>query len=500
MANEKSCPICGKPLGESGLEGLCPECMLKAGFPTGTEPRTGGGGSSFAAPSVEAVRKLFPHLEVIEMVGRGGMGAVYKARQKKLDRLVALKILPPGIGDDRAFADRFVREAKALAKLNHSNIVTLYEFDQADGLFYFIMEFVDGVNLRQLLQAGRLAPREALAIVPQICDALQYAHDHGIVHRDIKPENILLDRKGQVKVADFGVARLMGVDSLSPSDGERAGLPSVGSAEEGERGEPLSASVSLTEAGKVMGTPQYMAPEQKTNPTEVDHRADIYSLGVVFYQMLTGELPGKRIEPPSRKVHLDVRLDEVVLRALEKDPARRYQQANVLKTEVETVVTSPLDATTEQTPVGRAGVLSLSPFPKLLPGERVVDFRGCIWRLSGKSVPSYRLFFSLPPLWRAALHVTDRRLVVVANAFWLINQEFSVWFREDAQTRNHEFLKDASAGKNSFGSYVEVISENKSARWYRSRRARTRIYARDSELLVKTVLGAVKGEVAQAPA
>jgi serine/threonine protein kinase len=279
---------------------------------------------------VEEVRKLFPHLEVIEMIGRGGMGAVYKARQKELDRVVALKILPPGVGDDPAFCDRFVHEAKALAKLNHPNIVALYEFDQADGLYYFIMEFVDGVNLRQLLQAGRLAPREALAIVPQICDALQYAHDQGIVHRDIKPENILLDRKGQVKVADFGVARLMGVDSLSPSEGERAG----------ERGQSLSASMSLTEAGKVMGTPQYMAPEQKERPTEVDHRADIYSLGVVFYQMLTGEMPGKRIETPSsrmRGIHLDVRLDEVVLRALEKEPALRYQQASEFKTQVETI-------------------------------------------------------------------------------------------------------------------------------------------------------------------
>jgi serine/threonine protein kinase len=232
---------------------------------------------------VEEVRKLFPHLEVIELIGRGGMGAVYKARQKELDRLVALKILPPGIGDDRAFADRFVREAKALAKLNHSNIVTLYEFDHTDGLFYFMMEFVDGVNLRQLLQAGRLAPREALAIVPQICDALQYAHDHGVVHRDIKPENILLDRKGRVKVADFGVARLMGIEGETPS---------------GEGGPGASASMSLTEAGKVMGTPQYMAPEQVAHPAEVDHRADIYSLGIVFYQMLTGELPGHRIEAP----------------------------------------------------------------------------------------------------------------------------------------------------------------------------------------------------------
>jgi len=213
MDTMPTCPSCGKLLEPSAPKGLCQECLLKAGFPTGTEAVTGGAGESrFVAPSVEEVRKLFPHLEVIELIGRGGMGAVYKARQKELDRLVALKILPPGIGDDRAFADRFVREAKALANLNHPNIVTLYEFDQADGLYYFMMEFVDGVNLRQLLQAGRLAPREALAIVPQICDALQYAHDQGIVHRDIKPENILLDRRGRVKVADFGVARLMGVE------------------------------------------------------------------------------------------------------------------------------------------------------------------------------------------------------------------------------------------------------------------------------------------------
>ena len=147
------------------------------------------------------------------------MGAVYKARQKELDRIVALKILPPGIGRDSAFADRFTREARALARLNHSNVVTLYEFGRANGLFFFLMEFVDGVNLRQLLNAGRLSAREALVIVPQICDALQYAHDQGIVHRDIKPENILLDRKGRVKVADFGLARLMGLEAEASASG-----------------------------------------------------------------------------------------------------------------------------------------------------------------------------------------------------------------------------------------------------------------------------------------
>ncbi len=265
------------------------------------------------------------------------MGAVYKARQKQLDRIVALKILPPGIGEEPAFAERFAREARALARLNHPNVVTLYEFGQADGLFYFLMEFVDGVSLRQLFHAGRIAAREALAIVPQICDALQYAHDQGIVHRDIKPENILLDRRGRVKVADFGLARLMNLETETRIPG-------------GE--EMISGSVSLTEAGKVMGTPQYMAPEQVETPLDVDHRADIYSLGVVLYQMLTGELPGKRIEPPSKKIRLDVRLDKVVLLALEKEPARRYQQASQVKQEVETIAETQRAGLTETEPIG----------------------------------------------------------------------------------------------------------------------------------------------------
>ncbi|MDD5349250.1 MAG: serine/threonine-protein kinase [Chthoniobacteraceae bacterium] len=263
---------------------------------------------------------LFPQLEILEFIGQGGMGAVYKARQRELDRVVALKILPPGIGDAPAFAERFAREAKALAKLNHPGIVTIHDFGRTDGLYYFLMEYVDGVNLRQLLQNGRVSAREALAIVPQICDALQFAHDHGIVHRDIKPENILMDRLGRVKVADFGLAKLVGAENEAvQATGATADSP------------------DLTEAGKIMGTPQYMSPEQIQTPGEVDHRADIFALGVVFYQMLTGELPGKQIEPPSKKVRIDVRLDEVVLRALERNPALRYQQASILKTQVETI-------------------------------------------------------------------------------------------------------------------------------------------------------------------
>jgi len=301
--------------------GLCPECLIKAGFPTGAGSDTGSmSHPAFVPPAVEEIARLFPQLEILELIGRGGMGAVYKARQKQLNRLVALKILPPGIDNEPAFAERFTREARALAQLNHPNIVTLYEFGETSGQFYFLMEFVDGVNLRQLLTSSRVSPREALAIVPQICDALQFAHDQGIVHRDIKPENILLDRRGRVKVADFGLAKLVGVENEPTADG---GVPSV--------------SPELTVSGKIMGTPNYMAPEQVHHPAEVDHRADIYALGVVFYQMLTGELPGRKIEAPSKKVQIDVRLDEVVLRAMEKKPGLRYQQVSEVKMMVENI-------------------------------------------------------------------------------------------------------------------------------------------------------------------
>jgi tRNA A-37 threonylcarbamoyl transferase component Bud32 len=321
MPDGNQCPQCGTPLPAGALAGLCPACLLKMGASADTA--TNAQGKPFTPPSVTELAAKFSQLEILEFIGKGGMGAVYKARQKELDRVVALKILPPGIGDDPAFAERFAREAKALAKLNHPGIVTIYDFGRVDGLFYFLMEFVDGVNLRQLLHAGRVSPREALAIVPQICDALQFAHDQGIVHRDIKPENILLDRRGRVKVADFGLAKLVGAgDEPAAGGGTAAGSP------------------VLTESGKVMGTPSYMAPEQVEHPNEVDNRADIYALGVVFYQMLTGELPGKRIEPPSKKVHIDVRLDEVVLRALEKEPELRYQQVSEVKTCVETIVGS----------------------------------------------------------------------------------------------------------------------------------------------------------------
>ena len=308
----KPCPSCGRALPAGALAGLCPACLLAQGAQT--DPGGPADAPRFVPPPVEAIAKLFPQLEVLGLLGAGGMGAVYKARQPVLDRMVALKVLPAGGSNAANFAERFNREARALARLSHPNIVAVHEFGQVEGLHFFLMEFVEGTNLRQLEQAERLSPRVALQLIPQICDALQYAHDEGVVHRDIKPENVLVDRKGRVKIADFGLAKILGRD---PS------------------------AQRLTLEGQVMGTPHYMAPEQVERPLAVDHRADIYSLGVVFYEMLTGDLPLGKFSPPSSKVQVDVRFDEIVLRALENDPARRYQQVSEVKSQVATVVGTP---------------------------------------------------------------------------------------------------------------------------------------------------------------
>jgi serine/threonine protein kinase len=183
------------------------------------------------------------------------------------------------------------------------------------------MEFVDGVNLRQAMRASRFTPEQALGIVPKICEALQYAHDEGVLHRDIKPENILLDAKGRVKLADFGIAK------LAESESRPAGSPTN--------------VQTLTQAGAALGTPYYMAPEQRDTPSKVDHRADIYSLGVVFYELLTGELPVGVFVPPSAKSAADPRVDAIVAQSLQKERERRQHSAAEVKTQVEAVTTSP---------------------------------------------------------------------------------------------------------------------------------------------------------------
>ena len=300
------CPKCGANIPKSAPHGLCPKCvMADVAEATQEDTRMSKG---LQIPDSRRLAEAFPDLEIKELIGRGGMGFVYRARQTKLERDVALKVLPESLASDPAFAERFSREGRLLAKLNHSNIVTVFDFGQSGPFFFLLMEFVDGVNLRQAMRAGKFTPEQALNVVPKICEALQYAHDKDVLHRDIKPENILMDAAGQVKIADFGIAKMVG-DSTTNS--------------------------GLTVSGANIGTPHYMAPEQVESSSKVDHRADIYSVGVVFYELLTGELPLGRFEAPSNRTTLDARLDEIVLRALERDRERRQQRADEIKTQVE---------------------------------------------------------------------------------------------------------------------------------------------------------------------
>jgi len=276
-----------------------------------------------APPSPADVAPLFPQLEVLGLIGRGGMGIVYKARHKALDRLVALKILPWHPDRPPTFAERFEREARALARLQHAGIVAVHDSGRIGDYHYLVMEYVDGPNLRQAVAHtgwleglpngqtrpavidGHVTPSVAAQIITEVCQALQYAHGQGVIHRDIKPENILYS--GKFKVADFGLAKLI---APGPLDRE------------------------LTGTSQAMGTLNYMAPEQLERPQEVDHRADVYAVGVVLYELLTGKLPRGSFPPPSRTPGVPASFDAVVVKALAQAPAERYASAEALSTDL----------------------------------------------------------------------------------------------------------------------------------------------------------------------
>lgn len=344
-----TCPKCHTPIPADAPEGLCPACIL-SGVANGTDAEQKPG-ARHSVPTLESVAAAFPHLTIIELIGFGGMGVVYKARQPHLDRTVALKILPKTLATDPAFVERFQREARFLARLNHPNIVSVYDFGESAGFCFLIMEYVDGVNLRTAMQTGRFSSKEALSLVPKICEALQFAHDNGVLHRDIKPENILLDSQGRVKLADFGIAKLMGVSEGQPRE------------------------ATLTEDGSRLGTAHYMAPEQIEHPSEVDHRADIYSLGVIFYELLTGELPLGRFASPSAKNDVDARVDAIVLRALAKERELRQQSASEVKTQVECLGTS------HRSPLNQPQAAPKVPRPSLPVWARRLAwvFLGCVF-------------------------------------------------------------------------------------------------------------------------
>ncbi len=260
---------------------------------------------------------MLPKYEVKSLLGRGGMGAVYLGRQDALDRPVAIKILPPGLEQiDPAYGARFRQEAMSLAKLNHPGIVAVYDFGCTEqGLWYIVMEYVDGTDVAQMLaKKGQLSSQDAMAITAHVCDALQYAHARGIIHRDIKPANIMVGYNGVVKVADFGLARM-------------------------NRGEQSS----LTQSGMAMGTMHYIAPEALILGNTVDHRADIYAMGVMLYQMLTGDLPRGMFELPSHKVAgLDPRYDKIITRTLQSDREQRYPSVKDLRHDLDAILTEPV--------------------------------------------------------------------------------------------------------------------------------------------------------------
>jgi tRNA A-37 threonylcarbamoyl transferase component Bud32 len=251
-----------------------------------------------------ATPKKIGKYEIVGEISRGGMGIVYKGYQRELDRHVAIKVISPQLLEHSEFVERFFREAKALARLNHPHIVQVYDADRDGNTVFMVMELIEGKSLRTLIKQGKMPSEESLKLIPQICDALDYAHTQGIVHRDIKPENILITYRGDVKIADFGLAVLFTSDPNTPR---------------------------LTSADALLGTYDYMAPEQRQASANVDHRADLYALGVVMYEMLTGRLPVGRVEPPSKASGTPARVDDVVFRALEQDPAKRWSRAKEIR-------------------------------------------------------------------------------------------------------------------------------------------------------------------------
>ncbi|HRK15342.1 MAG TPA: protein kinase [Prosthecobacter sp.] len=285
--------------------------------PDSPPPRTTGGNWRWEPPSPEELQKLMPGYTIEKLLGRGGMGAVYRGIQMNLDRPVAIKILPPGVEkEDSSFAERFKNEAKLMAKLNHPAVVSVHDFGATQGgQLYFAMEYVDGSDVSQMIAAqGKLPPDHALAITAHVCDALAAAHELGIVHRDIKPANVLINMKGQVKVADFGLAKVE---------------------EPGQHG--------FTKTGYAMGTPDFVAPEALMLGMAIDGRADIYAVGVMLYQMLTGNIPRGAFKSAAQLVPgLDPRFDAIITKAMQSAREDRHQSAAELRRELDVILTVPL--------------------------------------------------------------------------------------------------------------------------------------------------------------
>jgi hypothetical protein len=272
------------------------------------------------------------------LIGAGGMGNVYRARDTRLGRTVALKLLPPALLVDAEHKRRLLQEAKAASALNHPNIVTLFDIGEDRGIEFLVLEYVAGRPLNEVIAQGRLTTSDILRYGAQIASALAAAHAAGIIHRDIKPANIVVTPESHVKVLDFGVAKL-----LEPMDGNTVAETQAGPAHSAD--------------GAVVGTVSYMSPEQARG-TVVDSRSDLFSLGLVLYEMATGRLPipgaslgqvlgsgDTRIPPPSAiRRDMPLALSSAIVRLLERDPARRFQSAGEVRATLETIAAPPVAA------------------------------------------------------------------------------------------------------------------------------------------------------------
>lgn len=294
------CQACGAELSQSGLGGHCPACLLQLAL----DPE----------PELPPEREI-SHYVLLEKLGRGGMGEVYRARDTRLNRQVAIKFLPEDVASHPEALRRFEREARTASSLNHPNICTLYDFGEEGGRPYIVMEVIEGETLQERLDRGPLPLNEALKLARQLADALEAAHSNGVVHRDVKPSNIIIDKRGNAKILDFGIACWVG---------------------------PLAEEASSswkTQTGSILGTIPYMSPEQLSGE-KVDHRTDLFSLGAVIFKMISGQHPFKRRttvatmkaiceDPaPSLSEHCDSpQLDRLLGRLLEKNPERRLSSA-----------------------------------------------------------------------------------------------------------------------------------------------------------------------------
>jgi tRNA A-37 threonylcarbamoyl transferase component Bud32 len=320
-----------------------------------------------------------------EIIGRGGMGVVYKATQLSLGRPVALKLLPEEVTENRQFLDRFEREVDILARLAHPNIVTVFERGEVDGRPYIAMEYVRGTSLREVVRSTPRPPAEALLIVRSILSALEHAHGEGIVHRDIKPENVLVAPGGIVKVADFGLSRLM----------------------EGDL------ETRLTKTHVALGTFEYMSPEQREMAKDADERSDLYATGVVLYEMIAGELPIGSFDSLSTKrpTECDRRLDDIVDKSLKKSPDSRWQNAREMGEAVSHLLSSAaLPVEPPPVPVARQPRPSDIPEQSMVvsqvdrplpepprhprhPRDRGPGLHGLVWGLFGLGVAAAFFYF-----------------------------------------------------------------------------------------------------------